>query len=70
MTGWKIPPLILRQVVWRYGLAVVSVGVALAVALLLGGVSMFAAHSSLLPLPSRPGLAGWAQASLPYSFHF
>src|ERR1017187_236984 len=22
MTGWKIPPLILRQVVWRYGLAV------------------------------------------------
>jgi PAS domain S-box-containing protein len=36
MTGWKIPPPILRQVVWRYGLAVGSVGVALAVALLLG----------------------------------
>src|ERR1017187_635674 len=36
MTGWKIPPLILRQVVWRYGLAVVSVGVALAVALVVG----------------------------------
>jgi PAS domain S-box-containing protein len=31
MTGWKIPPLILRQAVWRYGLAVVSVGVALLV---------------------------------------
>lgn len=36
MTGWKIPPPILRQVVWRYGLAVVSVGVALAIARLLG----------------------------------
>jgi PAS domain S-box-containing protein len=36
MTGWKTPPLILRQVVWRYGLAVVSVGVALGVALLAG----------------------------------
>src|ERR1700690_1847021 len=36
MTGWKIPPPILRQVVWRYGLAVGSVGVALTVALLLG----------------------------------
>jgi PAS domain S-box-containing protein len=31
MTGSKIPPPILRQVVWRYGLAVVSVGVALMV---------------------------------------
>jgi PAS domain S-box-containing protein len=36
MTDLKIPPPILRQVVWRYGLAVGSVGVALAVALLLG----------------------------------
>jgi PAS domain S-box-containing protein len=36
MTGWKIPPPILRQVVWRYGLAFLSVGVALAVALLVG----------------------------------
>jgi PAS domain S-box-containing protein len=36
MAGWKMPPLILRDVVWRYGLAVLSVGVALAVALLLG----------------------------------
>ena len=36
MTGWKIPPPILRQVVWRYGLAVGSVGVALGVALLFG----------------------------------
>jgi len=36
MTGWKTPPLILRQAVWRYGLAILSVGVALAVALLLG----------------------------------
>jgi PAS domain S-box-containing protein len=36
MTGWKIPPPIVRQVVWRYGLAVVSVGAALAVALLFG----------------------------------
>jgi PAS domain S-box-containing protein len=35
MTGWKIPPPILRAV-WRYGLAVVSVGAALAVALLFG----------------------------------
>ena len=50
MTGWKIPPPILRQVVWRYGLAVGSVGVALAVALLWEEVSMFAAHSSLLLL--------------------
>jgi PAS domain S-box-containing protein len=31
MTGSKIPPPILRQVVWRYGLAVVSVGIALTV---------------------------------------
>ncbi len=36
MTGWKTPPLILRHVVWRYGLAVLSVGVALALALLVG----------------------------------
>jgi PAS domain S-box-containing protein len=36
MTGWKISPPILRQVVWRYGLAVVSVGAALAVAVLFG----------------------------------
>jgi PAS domain S-box-containing protein len=36
MTGWKILPPILRQAVWRYGLAVLSVGVALAMALLLG----------------------------------
>jgi PAS domain S-box-containing protein len=36
MTGWKIPPRILRRVVWRYGLAVGSVGVALAVALAFG----------------------------------
>src|SRR5271170_7235699 len=36
MTSWKIPPPILRQVVWRYGLAVGSVGVALAVALFFG----------------------------------
>jgi PAS domain S-box-containing protein len=36
MTGWNISPPILRHVVWRYGLAVVSVGVALAVALLFG----------------------------------
>ncbi len=36
MTGWKTLPPILRQAVWRYGLAVLSVGVALAVALLLG----------------------------------
>src|SRR5450755_332171 len=36
MTGWKIPPPILRHVVLRYGLAILSVGVALAVALLLG----------------------------------
>ena len=36
MTGWKTPPLILRQAVWRYGLAILSGGVALAVALLLG----------------------------------
>jgi len=36
MTGWKTPPPIFRKVVWRYGLAVGSVGVALAVALLLG----------------------------------
>src|SRR5271167_3627562 len=36
MTGRKIPPPILRRVVWRYGLAVGSVGVALAAALLLG----------------------------------
>jgi PAS domain S-box-containing protein len=36
MTGWKTPPLIVRQAVWRYGLAVVSVGAALAVASLFG----------------------------------
>src|SRR6202142_3515391 len=36
MTGWNIPLPILRQAVWRYGVAVGSVGVALAVALLLG----------------------------------
>jgi PAS domain S-box-containing protein len=36
MTVWKIPPPMLRQVVWRYGLAVGSVGVALAIALLFG----------------------------------
>jgi PAS domain S-box-containing protein len=36
MTGLKIPPPILRQIVWRYGLAVGSVGVALAVALVVG----------------------------------
>ena len=36
MTGWKILPLILRHVAWRYGLAILSVGVALAVALLVG----------------------------------
>ncbi len=36
MTGWKIPPLIVRRAVWRYGLAVVSVGAALAVASLFG----------------------------------
>src|SRR5277367_4328560 len=36
MTGQQIPLPILRQVVWRYGLAVGSVGVALAVALFLG----------------------------------
>jgi PAS domain S-box-containing protein len=36
MTSWKIPPPILRQAVWRYGLAVGSVGVALGIALLFG----------------------------------
>jgi PAS domain S-box-containing protein len=36
MPGWKIPPLIVRQAVWRYGLAFVSVGAALAVASLFG----------------------------------
>jgi PAS domain S-box-containing protein len=36
MTGWKIPHLTFRQVVWRYGLAIGSVGVALGVALLFG----------------------------------
>src|ERR1017187_3935042 len=36
MTSWKIPPPILRQVVWRYWLAVVSVGVALVVTLSFG----------------------------------
>jgi PAS domain S-box-containing protein len=36
MTGRKILSPILRQLVWRYGLAVVSVGVALAIARLLG----------------------------------
>src|SRR5580704_13180618 len=36
MTGWKISPPIVRQGVWRYALVVVSVGAALAVALLFG----------------------------------
>jgi PAS domain S-box-containing protein len=36
MTGWTIPPPILGQIGWRYGLAVGSVGVALGVALLFG----------------------------------
>src|SRR5271163_2361883 len=36
MTSWKIPPPTLRHLVWRYGLAIGSVGVALALALLLG----------------------------------
>jgi PAS domain S-box-containing protein len=36
MPGWNTPPPILRNVVWRYGLAVGCVGGALAVALLLG----------------------------------
>jgi PAS domain S-box-containing protein len=36
MTNWRIPPPILRQVVSRYGLAVVSVGVALVVTLSFG----------------------------------
>jgi PAS domain S-box-containing protein len=36
MTGWKISPPILRQAVWHYGLAVVSVGVALVVTLSFG----------------------------------
>ena len=36
MTGWKMPPPILRQVFWRYGLALVSVGAALTVALFFG----------------------------------
>jgi PAS domain S-box-containing protein len=36
MTSWKVPPPILRQVVWRYGIAVLSVGVALAVTLSFG----------------------------------
>src|ERR1700687_1347714 len=36
MTDWKIPPPILRQAVWRYGLAVGSIGAALTFALLLG----------------------------------
>src|ERR1700693_1014850 len=36
MTVWKIPPPILRQVFWPYGLAVVSVGVALVVTLSFG----------------------------------
>jgi len=36
MTVWKISPPMLRQVVWRYGLAVGSVGVALAIALFFG----------------------------------
>jgi PAS domain S-box-containing protein len=35
MTVRKIPPSILRQAVWRYGLAVLSVGAAIAVALLI-----------------------------------
>jgi PAS domain S-box-containing protein len=36
MTGWKIPHSILRQAVWHYGLAAVSVGVALVVTLSFG----------------------------------
>jgi len=36
MTDWKIPPLIYRQAVWSYGLAVGSVGVALGIALFFG----------------------------------
>ena len=36
MTDWKIPPLILRRAVWSYGLAVVSVTVALVVTLSFG----------------------------------
>src|SRR3984957_14472754 len=36
MTGWKIWTPMLRKVVWRYGLALGSVGAALAAALLLG----------------------------------
>jgi PAS domain S-box-containing protein len=36
MTGWKIPPPILRQVVWRYALAVASVAAALVVTLFFG----------------------------------
>jgi PAS domain S-box-containing protein len=36
MTGWKIPPPILRLVVWRYGLAVISVAAALVVTLSFG----------------------------------
>src|SRR5260221_9237714 len=36
MTGWKTPPPILRKAVWRYGLAVGSVGVALTVARVIG----------------------------------
>src|SRR6202166_1321244 len=36
MMARKIPPMIIRQVVWRYGLAVVSVGVALVVTLSFG----------------------------------
>jgi PAS domain S-box-containing protein len=36
MTGWKIPHSILRHAVWRYGLAAVSVGVALVVTLSFG----------------------------------
>ena len=36
MTGWKIPPPIFRLVVWRYGLAVISVAAALVVTLSFG----------------------------------
>ncbi len=77
MTGWKIPPLILRQVVWRYGLAGVSVGVGLAVALLLGrgfdvrgalfltGVAVTARFAGM-----APGLAALLLALLSLGYFF
>ena len=70
MTAGRLRLPFFDRVVWRYGLAVGSVGVALGVRCFLGEVSMFAAHSSLLPLLLRLGLVGWSQVSLPYSFHF